>query len=73
MDIIDSERFNDVEEYADRGLLANEMLRHDVYGLPDEDLLVFCPECGEMAESFGVIEHKSWCFYGGRHVRPGNF
>jgi hypothetical protein len=73
MDIIDIERFNDAEDCEGRGLLANEMLRHDVYSLPDEDLLVFCPECGEMAESFGVIGHKSWCFYGEHQIRPGNF
>ncbi|HYX23165.1 MAG TPA: hypothetical protein VFC23_03360 [Thermoanaerobaculia bacterium] len=73
MDIIDIKRFNEADDPADRGLLANEMHRHDVYSLPDEDLLVFCPECGEMGESFGVIEHKGWCFHGERSIRPGNF
>jgi len=67
MHIIDTERYNEAENYADRGLLAHEMLRHDVHSLPDEDALVFCNECGEMAESFGAIEHKSWCFYDERN------
>jgi hypothetical protein len=58
------DRWNE-EATTERGLLAGELLRHDVYGLPDEQVLVFCPECCEMAESFGLIEHKDRCFYGG--------
>ncbi len=49
------------------------MPRHDVYSLPGEDALVFCPECGEMAQDFGRIDHQIWCFYGERGIRPGNF
>jgi len=67
MKTIDTERFNEPEDYADRAFLANEMLRHDVYSLPDEDALVFCSECGEMAESFAAIEHRSWCYDGERN------
>jgi hypothetical protein len=64
MNSIDIERFNETEDCAGRGIRANEMLRYDVYSLPNEDELVFCPECGEMAESFAGIEHKSWCLHG---------
>lgn len=55
------------------GLFAHEMLRLDVYSLPGEDSLVFCPECGETGEDFGQINHRIWCFHGGHEIRPGNF
>ena len=57
-------RWSEMED--DPGLVAHEMLNHDVYGLPqeDEDSFVFCPECGEMGESFVYIEHQGWCPYG---------
>lgn len=49
----------------DPGLIAHELLSHDVYNLPEEeDAFVFCPECGEMAEGFVFIEHKRWCTCG---------
>ena len=72
MDVVAYERWNETEG-DNAGLFAHEMLRHDVYSLPDEDALVFCPECGEMGEDFGQITHASWCFYGEHAIRPGNF
>ena len=72
MDVVAYERWNETDG-DNVGLFAHEMLRHDVYSLPDEDSLVFCPECGEMAEDFGQINHLNWCFYGERGIRPGNF
>lgn len=58
MDVIAYERRNQAE---DPGLLAKELLSHDVYGLPEEDFLVCCPECGELAEGAIFLEHRSWC------------
>jgi hypothetical protein len=72
MDTVAYERWNETDG-DNAGLFAREMLRHDVYSLPDEETLVFCPECGELAESFNSIEHRNWCFYGGHGIRPGNF
>jgi hypothetical protein len=70
---IDTEGYNEAQDYAERGLLANEMLRHDVYSLPDEeDALVFCPDCGELGETFGSIEHRSWCYYGEQNALACN-
>lgn len=73
MDTVAYDRWNEAEG-DDSGFFAHEMLRHDVYSLPDEDSLVFCPECGQMAESFDMVPHKGWCFYGDRQpICPGNF
>jgi hypothetical protein len=68
MDVISYGRSNEKDERDLRGLFAHEMLRHDVYGFPDEDVFVFCPECGGMAENFDLIEHEGWCFYGGMSI-----
>ena len=72
MDVVAYERWNETDG-DNTGLFAHEMLRHDVYGMPDEDSLVFCPECGEIAEDFGRIDHRSWCFYADYGICPGNF
>jgi len=72
MDTVAYERWNEAEG-DDTGLFAHERLRNNVCSLPDGDTLVFCPECGELAESFDAIGHRIWCFYGGSEIRPGNF
>lgn len=54
MDTVADERWNETDEAH----------RHDVCDLPDDDAFIFCPECGALAESFDLIEHKHWCFYG---------
>ncbi len=63
MNVIASNRRNEMDE--DPGLIAHEMLSHDVYTLQEEeDSFVFCPECGGMAERFVFIDHKRWCTFG---------
>lgn len=67
MDVVAYDRWNEKDESL-RGLFAHEMLRHDLYDSPDEEVFVFCPDCGEMAETWGLIEHRGWCFYGGKTI-----
>lgn len=53
------------ENEEDSGLIPPELLDPPAFSLPEEeDSFVFCPECGEMADSFVFIEHKRWCPYG---------
>jgi len=78
MDTIAYERWNDLEGVEGNShshdLLAREVRRHDGYSLPDDEALIFCPECGALAEDFDHIAHKDWCFYGEhRATCPGNF
>ena len=73
MDTVAYERWNETIDANETGILAREMLSHDVYDLPDGDGLVFCPECYEMAETFGRIEHQEWCCFGDSLIRPGSF
>lgn len=73
MDTVAHEKWNEAVDANDSGLLAHEMLSHDVYDLPDGDALVFCPECYEMAETFGRIDHPEWCSFSDSQIRPGNF
>jgi len=72
MDTVAYERWNEAEG-DDHGLFAHDEHRHDAYSLPDDDTFIFCPECGSLAESFDLIDHKGWCFYRGGSIRPGNF
>ncbi len=72
MDVITYERWTETDG-ENSGLFAHEMLRHDVYSLPGEESLVFCPECGETGDDFGQIDHRIWCFHGGHEICPGNF
>ena len=73
MDTVAYERWNEAVDAQESGVLAHEMLSHDVYDLPGSEALVFCPECFEMAETFGHIQHPEWCCFGDSRVRPGNF
>jgi len=62
MDTSAYDRWNEQNEADRQNYFAQEMLGHDVWALPeDEDSLVVCPECGELAESFVLLEHRSWC------------
>jgi hypothetical protein len=61
MNAMTRNRWAELED--DPGLVAHQ---GSDLSFPDEeeDAFVFCPECGEMAERFVFIEHKSWCAYG---------
>jgi hypothetical protein len=73
MDTVAYERWNETEG-DDHGLFAHDVHRYDAFNLPDDDAFIFCPECGSLAESFDLIEHKDWCFYGEhRAICPGSF
>ena len=63
MDTVAYERWNDTEG-DDYGVFAPDPQRRAAFDLPDDDAFIFCPECGSLAESFDLIEHKIWCFYG---------
>lgn len=73
MDTVAYERWNEREDADERGLLPHGPVARATFTPLDEELLVFCPECFEMAETFGRISHREWCCFSDSMIQPGNF
>ena len=65
MDTVAYERWNETEDIDEKGLLPHNQDEQVTFTPLDEELLVFCPECFETAETFDQIYHRHWCLYGG--------
>jgi hypothetical protein len=72
MDTVAYERWNETEDVDEKGLLPHASVGQATFTVLDEELLVFCPECFETAETFCLIEHRDWCLYSSP-VPPGDF
>lgn len=57
----DFEKWNEWHESVDPTLLDEERQGHGTYCLPEDENLAFCPECGALAESLVLLEHRAWC------------